>query len=137
MEQLILIQHMDKYFAHPERSPERTKIADEVASILRNISSHWSSRSVRLWFNNNKNSTFCQSANFSNLNLQRDDQKKETAQVQQPAEELKEETKEEIKQLEKTQKIPSISDIDSLLPQKDRIFPNEHLPFLNLPMTKK
>ena len=69
IEQFILIQNMDKYFSFPERSPERTKVAEDVASLLRTISGHWSYRSVRLWFNNNRKSNFCHNTDICKQNV--------------------------------------------------------------------
>lgn len=56
MEQKILVQGLHRYFALPERSSNRIKIAKEVSQFLRLYSPHWSHRAVRLWFNNNKHS---------------------------------------------------------------------------------
>lgn len=53
-EQSILTPNLKLYFSYPERSPDRTRIASEVSSELLRISSHWTNRAVRLWFNNNK-----------------------------------------------------------------------------------
>ncbi|KAH0789003.1 hypothetical protein GPJ56_007079 [Histomonas meleagridis] len=54
VEQSILIQNVKRYFSQPERSQERTKIANEVSEELLKYSPHWTHRTVRLWFNNNK-----------------------------------------------------------------------------------
>ena len=56
---------MNFYFSYPERSQERTKITEDVAQKLHRISNHWNNRTVRLWFNNNKNSNFCQTTKNS------------------------------------------------------------------------
>ena len=53
-EQSILIPYLKKYFDYPERSPERNLIAAEVSNMLSKLSSHWTHRAVRLWFNNNR-----------------------------------------------------------------------------------
>ena len=53
-EQSILIPNLRLYFSYPERSPDRSRIASEVSNQLLKHSDHWSIRSVRLWFNNNK-----------------------------------------------------------------------------------
>ena len=45
---------MKKYFKQPERSYERNMIAKATSKKLKKISSHWTHRDVRLWFNNNK-----------------------------------------------------------------------------------
>ncbi|KAH0790816.1 U5 small nuclear ribonucleoprotein [Histomonas meleagridis] len=54
IEQSILVQNVKRYFSQPERSQERTKIANEVSEELLKYSPHWTHRTVRLWFNNNK-----------------------------------------------------------------------------------
>lgn len=54
LEQSILVQNVRRYFSKPERSQERTKIANEVSEELMKHSPHWTHRTVRLWFNNNK-----------------------------------------------------------------------------------
>jgi hypothetical protein len=53
-EQKILIQGLQSYFAFPERSQNRNKIAKEVSQFLHLFSPHWTHRAVRLWFNNNR-----------------------------------------------------------------------------------
>lgn len=56
MEQSILMQNIHRYFQYPERSIDRNAVAKEVSAALMKISSHWTHRTVRLWFNNNRNS---------------------------------------------------------------------------------
>lgn len=124
MEQFILIQNMGKYFSFPERTPDRTRIAEEVASLLRTISGHWTYKSVRLWFNNNKNSSFCQNVNIPKN--QNSPIKVSSQTYAQPAQCTCSRGKNMDSDI--TQKIPSISEIDSLLPQKDRLFPKSQLP---------
>ena len=127
MEQFILIQNMGKYFSYPERTPDRTRIAEEVATLLRTISGHWTYKSVRLWFNNNKNSTFCQNTNISKIPISPLKSISPTAQnYAQPAQYMY--SPDQSTDSDTTQKIPSISEIDSLLPQKDRLFPKSQLP---------
>ena len=60
-EQQILIWGLRQYFSYPERSTNRSKIAENVTSFLKGISPHWSHRAVRLWFNNNKKTYFNES----------------------------------------------------------------------------
>jgi len=53
-EQSILLPSLKRYFSYPERSPDRSRIANEVVGLLQQYSSHWNQRAVRLWFNNNR-----------------------------------------------------------------------------------
>ncbi|KAH0788092.1 hypothetical protein GPJ56_007923 [Histomonas meleagridis] len=62
-EMQYLIPGLRRYFSFPERSQQRSQVVKEVKSYLEQISPHWSHRSVRLWFNNNKN-------NYLNIPLQ-------------------------------------------------------------------
>lgn len=131
VEQFILIQHMGKYFSFPERSPDRNKIAEEVASILNPISGHWTHRSVRLWFNNNRNSSFCLNSQVSKVSIynqcgsptktisQSDDQKSRSWN------EASSDSDSAIS------KIPSIRDMDPLLPHGTS-FPTYLMPFQQL-----
>jgi hypothetical protein len=57
-EQKVLVQGLQSYFALPERSQNRNKIAKEVSRFLRFFSPHWTHRAVRLWFNNNRHTYF-------------------------------------------------------------------------------
>jgi hypothetical protein len=57
-EQKVLVAGLQRYFALPERSQNRNRIAKEVSQYLRYFSPHWSHRAVRLWFNNNKHTYF-------------------------------------------------------------------------------
>ena len=50
----ILVNYLRVYFSHPERSPQRSQVVQQVVSLLSNSNKHWSHRTVRLWFNNNK-----------------------------------------------------------------------------------
>jgi hypothetical protein len=54
----ILIQYLQIYFSHPERSIQRSQVVQSVVSILSPNNKHWTHRTVRLWFNNNKK-VFC------------------------------------------------------------------------------
>lgn len=63
----ILVQGLQRYFALPERSQNRNKIAKEVSQYLSYFSSHWSHRAVRLWFNNNKRTYLNVDPNNPNL----------------------------------------------------------------------
>jgi hypothetical protein len=53
-EHQILIHSVKQYFSKPERSFDRNRIATDVAAQLASFSSHWTHRTVRLWFNNNR-----------------------------------------------------------------------------------
>jgi hypothetical protein len=57
-EQKVLIAGLQRYFALPERSQNRNRVAKEISQYLRFFSPHWSHRAVRLWFNNNKHTYF-------------------------------------------------------------------------------
>jgi len=57
-EQSILSPNLKKYFSYPERSPDRSRIASEVSFQLSKYSNHWTSRAVRLWFNNNRKTVY-------------------------------------------------------------------------------
>ena len=50
----ILIHYLQVYFSHPERSIQRSQVVQSVVSILSTKNKHWTHRTVRLWFNNNK-----------------------------------------------------------------------------------
>lgn len=53
-ESQILIHHLQIYFSHPERSMQRSQVVQSVVSLLSPTNKHWTQRTVRLWFNNNK-----------------------------------------------------------------------------------
>ena len=53
-EMQILIHYLQIYFSHPERSIQRSQVVQTVVGILSATNKHWSHRTVRLWFNNNK-----------------------------------------------------------------------------------
>jgi hypothetical protein len=50
----ILIQGVQRYFALPSRSPIRNRVARDCSLELQVFSPHWTHRTVRLWFNNNR-----------------------------------------------------------------------------------
>jgi hypothetical protein len=53
-EQSVLIAHIQKFFAAPDRSVARADIVREVRSLLNVQNREWTSRTIRLWFNNNR-----------------------------------------------------------------------------------
>ena len=53
-ESKVLINHLQIYFSHPQRSIQRAQVVQSVVSILAPNNKHWNHRTVRLWFNNNK-----------------------------------------------------------------------------------
>ena len=120
-EQAILIWGLQSYFSLPERSQNRNKIAKQISSILQRYSPHWSHRSVRLWFNNNKH-TFFQPDNKINpinpsinkpplsFNPNLNDQKV----ILSP---LTPQTNKQIENPINENKIPNITDIDSIYSQ--------------------
>ena len=63
----ILVNYLQIYFSHPERSPQRSQVVQQVVSLLSNSNKHWSHRTVRLWFNNNKK-VYYHPANSANGN---------------------------------------------------------------------
>lgn len=50
----ILINYLQVYFSHPERSIQRSQVVQNVVTMLSPNNKHWNHRTVRLWFNNNK-----------------------------------------------------------------------------------
>jgi len=54
----VLSHYVKIYFSHPERSDKRSQVVQEVVSKLSTSNTHWNSRNVRLWFNNNKRIAF-------------------------------------------------------------------------------
>lgn len=50
----ILVNYLQMYFSHPERSLQRSQVVQNVVSVLAPSNKHWCHRTVRLWFNNNK-----------------------------------------------------------------------------------
>jgi hypothetical protein len=54
LEQNILAGHIERYFETGDRSEQRSAVVRECLESLRAQSQHWTHRSVRLWFNNNR-----------------------------------------------------------------------------------
>jgi hypothetical protein len=54
-EQSILAAHIRRFFDAPDRSPARAEIVRQLAEMLNVAGRHWTPRSIRLWFNNNRN----------------------------------------------------------------------------------
>ena len=77
----ILVNYLQIYFSHPERSLQRSQVVQQVVTLLSTTNKHWSHRTVRLWFNNNKKVFFHQ-PNSQNQN--QITERKETQQTFQP-----------------------------------------------------
>lgn len=132
VEQFILIQHMGKYFSYPERSPDRNKVAEEVASILNPISGHWTHRSVRLWFNNNRNSSFCLNSQVSKASSYHVNSPQNRTLSQIDSKSLHSWNEGSSDSDSSNSKIPSIKDIDAMLPHGLSAFPTGMMPFHQL-----
>lgn len=53
----ILTRYLKEYFSYPERSTQRANVVTGVVDILSKKNKHWTNRTVRLWFSNNKRLT--------------------------------------------------------------------------------
>jgi hypothetical protein len=53
-EQAVLAAHIHRFFAAPERSAERARTVRAVLPLLNFEHRRWTSRLVRVWFNNNR-----------------------------------------------------------------------------------
>jgi hypothetical protein len=53
-EQSVLVAHIRRFFAAPDRSTARSDIVREVQALLNVHNREWTSRTIRLWFNNNR-----------------------------------------------------------------------------------
>jgi hypothetical protein len=54
-EQNILAAQIRRFFDAPNRSSHRSEIVRELLDKLNVAGGHWTARSIRLWFNNNRN----------------------------------------------------------------------------------
>jgi hypothetical protein len=50
----VLSARINRFFSAPDRSPARAEIVAEAISLLNHCGRQWTSRTVRLWFNNNQ-----------------------------------------------------------------------------------
>ncbi|OHT09041.1 hypothetical protein TRFO_22208 [Tritrichomonas foetus] len=54
-DQQILANSIEEFFQYSDRSQERTILVKKLLGLLSNSQTHWTTRTIRLWFNNNKN----------------------------------------------------------------------------------
>ncbi|EAY21330.1 hypothetical protein TVAG_167050 [Trichomonas vaginalis G3] len=125
----ILVNYLQMYFSHPERSLQRSRVVQSVVSVLNPTNKHWSHRTVRLWFNNNKR-VFYHPTMLANA-VQQQPERKETPQ--QPVQPKKVIPQQPPRSLSVAQFPPRFDHTNRIFDERNQVIPKIQPPPIPLP----